>query len=223
MPLIRQSQRSCHSIPPSLGHMSTLETWLMTSPMTVITHLMSFFSVRRLHAIRRTSKSLRLIFDAYATVAWDLNLRLKPWFSDVAGFRRTLHETNGIISGSQALQFFDREHYSDSDMDIFMRAGGVETMCTWLTHHSYVYEEDYPVYPRGVMKEKLFTLSSRAIESTSNTNRPLLGVFNFVKRGRDVKKQEVFYHVQVIAVDIDPINYVLFEFHSSECLYTLFF
>jgi len=201
-----------------MSRMSAFEVWLITCPFEVLTRLLSFLSVRRLYVIGRTSKTLKSVLEAYTTIAWDLNRRFKPWFSDIKGFRRALHEANGVVSGSQALQFFDRDYYPDSDMDIFVRAGGVETMSKWLTRHSYTYKDESLSQSNISLKERIFALSARAIESKSNTDRPMLGVFNFTKPKRGKTEKRGVFKVQVIAVDIEPIKYILFEFHSSEYL-----
>ncbi|KAI0765137.1 hypothetical protein C8Q74DRAFT_1286445 [Fomes fomentarius] len=52
--------------------------------------------------------------------AYNIDKRLKRFFKDPCAFRSLQARTAAIISGSFAVQFFDRSFYPDSDVDIFV-------------------------------------------------------------------------------------------------------
>jgi len=203
--------------------LSRFETWLITSPIEIFVRLFSFFSIKRIHAMRRTSKSLHGVCQAYISIVWDMGQRFQNWFDDAGDFRRILYEANAVISGSQALQYFDRSYYPESDMDIFVRVGGAGIISHWLLDQSYAQNVDPPSYSYSILRSKITALVGRCVQDKSSSNRPLLGVMNFIKKkdgkllteSDDLTSYTAYYRVQVVVVDIEPVNYILYEFHSS--------
>ncbi|KAF8871650.1 hypothetical protein CPB84DRAFT_1629013, partial [Gymnopilus junonius] len=87
--------------------------------------------------LSKTSRAVYSLVTWYKRTTWDPTTIYKKWFIHVSAFRRLLRRTNAIISGSFALQFFDRSIYPGSDMDIFLRAAGASDVCYWLLSQGY--------------------------------------------------------------------------------------
>jgi hypothetical protein len=69
-------------------------------------------------------QTCRDIRSAIRSHEWDINTRLKRFVSDPIGFRSELGRYGGLISGSFALQFFERVTWPESDLDIFVQRPG---------------------------------------------------------------------------------------------------
>lgn len=54
---------------------------------------------------------------------WDINDRLSRFLDSPTAFRSQLGRSNALISGSFALQFFERVVWPDSDLDIMVQEG----------------------------------------------------------------------------------------------------
>ncbi|KAJ7683373.1 hypothetical protein B0H17DRAFT_942010 [Mycena rosella] len=86
------------------------------------------------------------VVQHYKQLVWDPDAHFKIWFSDPTKFRGVLQTCGAIVSGSQILQFLDRTRYPDSDMDIFLRVGGIPVMAQWLRHQGYALNSVSPDY-----------------------------------------------------------------------------
>lgn len=141
---------------------------------------------------------------------WDPNVYFSRWFTRPLAFRRLLGQCNAVVSGSQALQFFERTEYVDSDLDIFLPPAGVLRMSEWLEDMGYglpVEEDGYEFHSRladastDCLKPSFLPNNMRAV-FTFRSHSPLGGI----ARPR---------RVQLIVVDIDPVEFITFDFHSS--------
>ncbi|KAI5927612.1 hypothetical protein F4810DRAFT_272395 [Camillea tinctor] len=65
---------------------------------------------------------------------WDINVKLGRFIKDPAGFRSQLGRSDALISGSFALQFFERIIWPESDLDIMVQDGeSLEGLSKFLT------------------------------------------------------------------------------------------
>ena len=148
---------------------------------------------------------------AYNRIAYNINKLLLRYFTDdqIEPFRLLQDKTGTLISGSAALQFFDRTFYEESDLDLFVSAPNTKELVYFIRNCGYSY------VPRGGQDPDF----DKAIATTTNGNRDFMGeddyidslgggmtgVWSFV---RDNKK------IQVISVRHSPLAVVL-TFHSS--------
>jgi hypothetical protein len=56
----------------------------------------------------------------YFARAFNIEKRLSRYFDDPKSFRKLQAETLTVISGSTALQFFQRNFYPESDLDLYV-------------------------------------------------------------------------------------------------------
>lgn len=64
--------------------------------------------------------------------AFNVNRHLGRFFQNPLAFRSLQAQTGALISGSSALQFFDRETYEDSDLDVYLHPGHLKQIGAWL-------------------------------------------------------------------------------------------
>ena len=79
---------------------------------------------------------------------FNINCHLGHFFQNPLEFHTIQAETGTIISGSSALQFFDREIFEDSDLDLYLYPGHLERIDTWLMKSEcYIYITEDPNVP----------------------------------------------------------------------------
>lgn len=80
-----------------------------------------FLSIADIIALTRTCRTLSSLYKSLIPSQWNLNSRLQPFVDNVTGFRSEMAKCDALISGSFALQFFDRTLWPRSDLDINVR------------------------------------------------------------------------------------------------------
>lgn len=70
---------------------------------------------------RLTTKQLSSSFDSLFKTQWNINRQLTRFVKDPVGFRSKLAEHDALMSGSFALQFFERRSWLDSNLDIYVQ------------------------------------------------------------------------------------------------------
>ena len=79
--------------------------------------ILQFLDTKSLLAMVRVSKEMRSTIYSHE---WNINEKLWRFVDDPVEFRSLLGEHNGFISGSFAIQFFERVVWPESDLDLFL-------------------------------------------------------------------------------------------------------
>lgn len=105
-----------------------------------------------------------------------------------------------MISGSNALQFFNRTAYHGSDLDLYVYDKHMKEVCDWIIREGYVFAPKY-------RQDQDFQV---AVAAAPTTLYDMRGIKNIVdlERPRDGRK------IQVISAQTSPMDIVLF-FHST--------
>lgn len=83
----------------------------------------------------RFGRTCRVAQDAvsnFSSRAFNINRHLLRFFSNPVDFRSLQARTGTLISGSNALQFFDRTFYPESDLDLYTHPGHSREVGLWL-------------------------------------------------------------------------------------------
>ncbi|KAF7923227.1 uncharacterized protein EAE98_007932 [Botrytis deweyae] len=70
---------------------------------------------------RLTTKQISSSFNSLSKTQWNINRQLTRFVKDPVGFRSQLAKHDALISGSFALQFFERRFWLDSGLDIYVQ------------------------------------------------------------------------------------------------------
>lgn len=162
--------------------------------------------------VSMTCYRLHLAFKSYRHIVWNPERFFSRWFSSPIAFRRLLGQCNAIVSGSQALQFFDRTEYDDSDLDIFMRPAGVIRMSYWLMDAGYALSlkaEGYTFW------QKVVDAIAEDCDGPTFLPNHMRAVYTFSRLVTSSIGVQYSKQVQLIVVDIDPVEFITFDFHSS--------
>lgn len=92
------------------------------------------------------------------THEWNINDKLRRFVKNPIAFRRHQSQTRAIISGSFALQFFERVTWPDSDLDVFIdesKSGAYACMLEYL-----ISSEGYTLAEDGTDEDQFYTKMS---------------------------------------------------------------
>lgn len=181
----------------------TLQAFLDEREITL--HVTSYWSVTDILAVASTCRSIRTTLKC----CWDVDVQLSRWFENTQAFRQMLGQCGAIISGSTALQYFDRTSYLRSDVDIVIPLSGTYRMGIWLLANDFIFQprdRDFDDFTASLLK--VINTNPR-----NRNNRPLLRVFDFY--APPFRVQQYPRHVQLIVIYGDPFSHIL-QYHSSK-------
>lgn len=169
-------------------------------------------SARALLRLARTSRAAYGAVNDYLSRAFDINNQLARFFDDFLGFRSLQARTASLISGSTALQFFDRTFYPESDLDVYVPATHKVEVGRWILAQGYrfaPYSFQDPDFETAIVSEDDNIPMWIYVMTGSD------GVFTFKKPSPHDPKLEL--KVQVIVATNTPIEAIIGSFHSSGC------
>lgn len=95
--------------------------------------LVSFLPIGDIISLSRTCKELSNIYQSILPMQWNIGRTLKRFVNDPCEFRSQMGQNNALVSGSVALQFFERVVWKDTEMDVFILKGeGAENFCRYI-------------------------------------------------------------------------------------------
>ena len=169
--------------------------------------LFDYCSAKSLVSLRRTCTAVKTQVDAYIAQKFNVDRILTRYFANPKAFRFLQGWTGTLISGSSALQFFDRSFYPLSELDLYVSKGWGPEVGHFLLQEGYSFVPGQHQHP---------TFDSALTEPRVQSNAALYGnfkgisaVFTFEKTGRGGIRK-----VQVMLAARTPIEVIL-RFHSS--------
>lgn len=155
---------------------------------------------------------------------YNINRHLSYFFDKPEEFRILQANTHTIISGSFALQFFTREFYPESDLDIYTPGYSRMQVGNWLLANGYEFVPRRRIglyIPRDFIQQETSFYEAATGMRYALIGQPYLetvhGVFDFFKTVEGGRRK-----VQLIVVKGTPVETVL-KFHSSTSAYLLLF
>lgn len=173
-------------------------------------------SPAELYKYARTCKASRNVVNAYIRRQFQVHKLLARYFSDpeIPEFRLLQFNTGMVISGSAALQFFNRTVYEESDLDLYVEHRYRKSIAIWLRQIGYKYT------PHA--KSTLATLDDALLsEGPEGAQTGIKITDGWDKEFYEAilvltfEKHRPYRKVQVITSILHPISKVL-RFHSSE-------
>lgn len=162
-----------------------------------------------------TSKAARDIVTTYITQKFSLTVLLSRFFNDpteVEHFWSLMSTTGMFISGSSAVQFFDRSIYTESDLDLYIEDISAAEVSSWLSSVGYnirirdsEYETDSDIEPPDDQKTPTGDTFAAMTKFRQSKDVKVLDFENLSKNKK----------IQLISCGTCPLQIVL-GFHSSE-------
>ena len=87
----------------------------------ISTRISRILSISDIINLTRTCKAFAHLYKSLLSSQWNIDKRLARFVNNITRFRSQMASFNALISGSFALQFFDRVRWSGSDLDISIR------------------------------------------------------------------------------------------------------
>ena len=199
------------------GSACTVERMFASPPITDnIFCRLTPLSLTRMASVCR---GIRSVAKDFQRRAYNINRRLELFVTDPGAFRSLMARTHMVISGSFALQFFDRTFYPESDLDIYVHPdGSIGEVGLYLIKDGYEYTrqswqlEHYEQEVQRILADMDPDLDD--LEDDDELGflydlQSVRAVYTF-KRGNgcDAKK------VQIIVSRVSPLASIL-DFHSS--------
>ena len=165
-------------------------------------------SARSLVLLLRTNRSLNAIVTTYIKRTYDLYPILLRYFTDPLSFRYLQAYTGTLISGSTALQFFDRSLYPESDLDLYVPKSWAKEVGHFLLRAGYRFSPRRSQHPTFYIAIR----AKRVVDATAAYGhfRGIAGVFNFKKIASDGTKLKI----QLMVAVRSPMEVIL-RYHSS--------
>lgn len=177
---------------------------------------------------QRTCRLARTIVEDYMRVAFNINARLSLFFNDPQAFRSLQARTGTLISGSTALQFFDRAFYPGTGvlhqaiileadqritigLDLFVHKPHRRAVGRWLLEAGYQFvPASYQDTDFEVTILDTISLSPKGLHALDG----ILTMLKFVKRPDGDASVERTKTVQLIVAENTPMEVIL-STHSS--------
>ena len=174
----------------------------------------------------KTCRAAREALRVYTEYAFSINRSLLRFFEAPVAFRAHQARTNALISGSFALQFFDRGIYEGSDLDVFCAYREDDpALGLWLLAEGYVFVpgKGQSATFLDALQDYDHQLDTTIADATKDV-RPqsprdfydffsIKTVCTFQKYNRRTRQN---LQVQIIFTYNSPMD-VIMGFHSSEC------
>lgn len=151
--------------------------------------------VRDVFRVSRTTRLMHKLTQSYWSWKLDVACVLWPFFRSIEQthlFLQMMHRTGAIVSGSTALQLFERTCYEESDLDLYVNIESVGEVYGWLSEAGFrkieqdeakqrmVIGDSYPMVDEIKKVEGYATVSSSKIVQVITTKKsPVLAVLKF--------------------------------------------
>ena len=170
----------------------------------LLDRLLSCLDPPDLAALACLNRSINSEIRAYSRRAFTIKSVLSPFFADCDSFREMQSRTGTLISGSAALQLFERTTYADADLDIYVEHRYALEVVQFLALCDYIFtpREGQEHTPEQTLED---------MEELLDAGHYLgQGIANVLDFSRNDKK------IQVIVAKRSPLDIIL-HFHSSQC------
>ena len=174
----------------------------------ISTMILDRCSARSLVLLLRTNRQVNTIVTAYIKKTYDIYRFLCRYFTDPLSFRYLQAYTGTVISGSTALQFFDRGFYPESDFDIYVPKAWGSEVGHFLLRAGYVFaprKSQHPTFDSEMRTKRVVNATA-----TYGNFRGIAGVFDFEKVAPDGTKLKI----QLMFAVRSPMEVIL-RYHSS--------
>ncbi|KAI0777561.1 hypothetical protein BD413DRAFT_609896 [Trametes elegans] len=181
--------------------------------------------------LSRVNRSFHRAVQDYSERAFNINKRLLRFFSNPLAFRSLQARTATVISGSFALQFFDRSYYPGSDLDVYChpKSAAILDVGSFLLSEGYVYQPyawQLPEFRTEVENTITSITSLVPIENLDDdaedvdelvqlySVRSMRTVYCFTRAPDPTEPHSSAQTVQIIVPRSSPMA-VLLDFHST--------
>lgn len=171
--------------------------------------IFDYLSPSNLHRLKCTCKRMKVALEPYIAGRFSINGHLTRFFKNPQEFRSLQARTATLISGSNALQFFNRLTYEDSDLDLYAHYDHRHEIGHWLIQNGSVYK------PNSVQDPDFDIACQNCIHPELESQYNMRGVSAVLNFTKVPSQGAAELKVQMIVACHAPIDAIL-DFHSSK-------
>ncbi|KAJ3872441.1 hypothetical protein F5051DRAFT_339345, partial [Lentinula edodes] len=183
-------------------------------PLETSETIMDCIPLPDLVALGRTCKQSRIDVTKYKERVFSIQHAYRNFFNveEIAEFQKLQQSIGLLVSGSIALEFFNREAY-DGDLDAFCNVLYCKVAGEWLMSHGYLYQRKEGQAVEFIDSFSETPITSTTIDADTEEYRfsTVTAVWDFVKNSSKI---------QLIATCGAPLE-CIFSFHST-CVMNVF-
>ncbi len=181
--------------------------------------ILSRVSPASLLRLSRTCREVQVIVQKYMLEAFDIDRHFSRFFPNPSEFCSLQASTGAIVSGSNALQFFNRSHYPESDLDVYAPVKSCQIISDFMLGLGYEFVPSscqLPTFKDTIARRNRPTsYHTRKPRAKNNSFEGIRGMFTFSKMDpSDLTPEAPRLKVQLILTAPNPMEAV-FNFHSS--------
>ncbi|VDC03936.1 unnamed protein product [Peniophora sp. CBMAI 1063] len=183
----------------------TTKAWLnrlFREDAELLDRLLSYLEPCDLASLACLNRLINGEMRAYSRRVFSITRVLSPFFKDCDSFREMQSRTGTLISGSTALQVFERTTYTDSDLDLYVEHRYALDVVKHLDQEGYTF---IPRETQALTAEETLEDTEELLHAGHYLGQ---GIANVLDYSRDDKK------IQVIVSKRSPIDIIL-HFHST--------
>ena len=169
--------------------------FLFRTSLEIWHNILDLLPVRDIFRLSRTSVLMSNSVRQYWSSKLNVMRVLRPFFrsnEQTHLFLEMMHRTGAIVSGSTALQLFERTYFEGSDLDLYVNDENSGEVGHWLSESGFgrieqdaekekmVIGDSYPAVEE-ILKVEAYTttFSSKVVEVITTKNAPVLAVIKF--------------------------------------------
>ena len=103
--------------------MNFVNLFVWNSHYPIFSRLCDFLAIGDIVALTRTCRQFANLYQLLLPVQWNVDRRLRRFVRNPAGLRSQMGQSDALISGSFAVQFFERATWLSADLDMFVTQG----------------------------------------------------------------------------------------------------
>ena len=110
-----------------------LDIFERSSSFPIFSRVCDYLPIASIISLTRTCRKLSDLYRYLIPIQWNVDKRLRRFVQSPSSLRSQMGKFDALISGSFAIQFFERVTWPDSDLDFFVEQGqGCESFCKYL-------------------------------------------------------------------------------------------
>ncbi len=118
---------------PTLTFLTFLTIFECSTSYPIFSRICDYLSIESIVSLTRTCRKFSGLYQYLIPIQWNVDKRLRRFVQDPSALRSQMGKCDALISGSFAIQFFERVTWPDSDLDFFVEQGeGCESFCKYL-------------------------------------------------------------------------------------------
>ncbi|KAH7873117.1 uncharacterized protein C8R40DRAFT_1050423, partial [Lentinula edodes] len=178
-------------------------------PLETCDSILDCLPPRDLLALALCSKTTRMNVTTYKERVFSIQHAYRKFFTidEIAGFQKLQNSTALLVSGSTALQFFNRDNYN-GDLDSYCHFRLCKPVAEWLIGRGYLFE---PIGKQTSEFDQTFSEISDDADIQDYTFDTIAAVWNFIRGSSKI---------QLIGTRGSPLE-TIFSFHST-CVMNIF-